>query len=166
MPEVRYVIEIRGEQTAENKKTTASTPNGKTEKESWAVKKATDLFSVGAGYHYAKSAVTTAISFQNNTVALRTGNEKQQENIQQAYSVGMKLWGIAESAFAGLMLGGPAGAAVGAGIAAVGTVVSTGVQMALQGAQIGLERQLESIGIQQANIRAGAGGDRIGRNTY
>ena len=46
--------------------------------------------------------------------------------------------------------------------------LSWGVDIAVAQEQLNLERAVENIGIQQANIRAGAGagGDRSGRSTY
>ncbi len=48
----------------------------------------------------------------------------------------------------------------------VSSALSWGVDIAVAQEQLNLERAVENIGIQQANIRAGAGGNRSGRSTY
>ena len=48
----------------------------------------------------------------------------------------------------------------------ISTAQIMGVDIAVAQEQLNLERAVENIGIQQANIRAGAGGDRSGRGTY
>ena len=61
----------------------------------------------------------------------------------------------------GAVSGNPLAVAAG-----VGAAVSWGVDIAVAQDQLNLQRAVEQIGISQANIRAGAGGDRVGRNTY
>jgi hypothetical protein len=51
-------------------------------------------------------------------------------------------------------------------LAGIGAAASWGVDIAVAKEQINLERQVEYIGISQANIRAGAGGDRYGKANF
>ncbi|MBQ7363524.1 MAG: hypothetical protein IJW48_03620 [Clostridia bacterium] len=50
--------------------------------------------------------------------------------------------------------------------AGIGSAISWGVDIFVAQEQINLQRAVENIGISQANIRAGAGGDRSGRSMY
>ena len=111
----------------------------------------TQLAPVG----YAMKMASTVVSNEINRVELRTGNAVLQQKIEFAKSNVMRAGALALSVASGNPL------------LMVGAVVSTVDQIAdIQRRQtsINLERQLESVGIGMANIRAGAYGSRGGRS--
>ncbi len=96
-----------------------------------------------------------------NKVGLRTGNTTLQERMSYDLSVAKRALNIGTAVIMGAVTGNPLAIAAG-----IGSAVSWGVDIAVAQDQLNLQRAVENIGISQANIRAGAGGDRIGRNTY
>ena len=97
----------------------------------------------------------------HNRVGVRTGNVTYQERINYAYSTAKKAVMIGSVIVGGAMTGNVLAVAAG-----IGSAVSWGVDIAVAQDQLNLQRSVENIGISQANIRAGAGGDRSGKATY
>ena len=122
-------------------------------------------FFKSAPVQMAKGAILAAahkgISTYINRVSLRTGNEALQERLSFAYSTAQRAFAIGASFVGGLATGNPL-AVIGSTAAAM----SWAYDIKIQAENIQIQRELEGISIRQANIRAGAGGDRAGRNTY
>jgi hypothetical protein len=167
---VEYIITIRldgeGGESRTDKKTpdTANKPNGdnpsgKNAKEK--DKKKAIAKGISA-YHYAKSAADIAISSQINTIELRTGRSQLQARMQTSYDIGKRIWNIGESIAIGAMLGGGVPGAV---IGAVGSIASQGISLALEQYNLDLQKTVDDIGLKQMQIRAGTGGNRVGRNS-
>lgn len=165
MPNVNYIITIRDSTSGSAKtkpKSTASTANGSSVKNNGAESGGNKRGMGLAAYHYAKQAVNTVLTAEVNRVELRTGHQRLQERINFGYSTVKSVFDIGESLFIGAMFGGVAGAAISA-TATVATKLF-GIAMAQQ--DLNIRREVESIGIRFANIRAGAGGDRTGNSIY
>lgn len=113
-----------------------------------------------AAFGYAKQIVSTVAQNEINLISLRTGNQQYQERVQFVKNVSSKLFDIGTNIALGAATGGLPGAIVGA---AVGTV-TTAINVAYEYRALDLSRQIENIGLEQARIRAGTGGSRIGRN--
>ena len=120
-------------------------------------KKAGVMMGVAAVKKVGNRVATTYIS----QIGVRTGNVTLQEKLAYDKGVAMRAIGIGTTLIVGAATGNPLAIAAG-----VGSAISWGVDIAVAQEQLNLERAVENIGIQQANIRAGAGGDRSGRNTY
>ena len=162
MPNVNYIITIRdstGGSAKTKPKSTASTANGSSVKnngeDSGGNKRGMGL----ASYHYAKQAVNTAITAELNRVELRTGHRRLQERINFGYSTAKSVFDIGESLAIGAMFGV-------AGVAGAATTVTKLISMGIAMQDLNIQREVESIGIRFANIRAGAGGDRTGNSIY
>ena len=113
--------------------------------------------SKGAVLAAANKGITTYI----NRVSLQSGNNALQERMAYTYSAAQRAICIGGALVGGIATGNPL-----AVIGAAASAVSWGIDIGIQAENINLQREVESISIRQANIRAGAGGDRIGRNTY
>lgn len=114
-----------------------------------------------AGYHFAKRAGDMVLSHIVGTVQLRTGQIMLQERAQFAYNAAKGAFDIVEGAIAGAVTtGSPYGALAGAAISGVFKVVNLGLEQS----RLNMSRTVETVGLRQAHIRAGAGGNRIGRN--
>ena len=101
---------------------------------------------------YAAPFVEQGIQYAISTVALRTGNVERQQRIQVAYEAGSQVFGIAESAFIGLKVGGAPGAVVGAVLGIATNVIG----LAQKQNTINLNRALENEQISMLNARSGA----------
>lgn len=117
-----------------------------------------------AGYHYAKKAAMMVWDYNVSTIALKSGREmlqERQETAKKYISFGIS---VAEGAMSGLMMSGgnPAGALIGAAVTTIYKVAEIGIESS----KLNLQRRVDDIGLTQANIRAGAGSDRIGKNVY
>ena len=117
--------------------------------------------AIGLGVVAAKKIVHRVVTKAINQVGVRTGNTTLQEKL--AYTEGCIERGLAigTAIIGGAIAGNPLVV-----LAGVGAAVSWGVDISVAQEQIRLERAVENIGISQANIRAGAGGDRFGKATY
>lgn len=113
------------------------------------------------GFAVASIAANKAVTTYINRVGVRTGNVTYQERLSYTYSTAKKAVGIAAMIGGGIATQNPM--LVFAGVT---SAVSWGVDLAVAQEQINLQRAVEGIGISQANIRAGAGGDRSGKATY
>ena len=117
-----------------------------------------------AGYHYAKRAAMTVADYNISTVALRTGQERLQEKLEFNKRVASFGISLVEGAVGGMVMtgGNPAGALIGAAVTTAFKVAELGIEQS----KFNMQRTVDDIGLAQANIRAGAGSDRIGKNTY
>ncbi len=106
----------------------------------------------------AVAAVNKGITTYISRVGLRTGNTALQERLSYAQSTAQRAIGIGAALIGGALTGNPL-AVVGAAVSAV----SWGVDIGIQAENLRLEREVEGIGIRQANIRAGAGGGRTSK---
>lgn len=113
------------------------------------------------GYVAAKRIGNRVATTYISRVGLRTGNATLQERMSYDLGVANRAIGIGTAIIGGAISGNPL-----AVVAGIGSAVSWGIDIAVAQEQLNLQRAVENIGISQANIRAGAGGDRIGRNTY
>ena len=96
-----------------------------------------------------------------NQVGIRTGNTTLQEKLAYTESCIERGLAIGTTVITGAVTGNPLMVAAG-----IGSAISWGVDISVAQEQIKLQRAVENIGISQANIRAGAGGDRFGKATY
>lgn len=171
MADVTYLITIRDERGGDSKGlsegnvapstdgTNASgNPNGTVagSKRKGSGEKARALALVAA-----KKIIHRVATTYINQVGVRTGNTQLQERLSYSYSCLERSIGIGIAVVGGAMTGNVLAVAAG-----VGAAVTWGVNIAVAQEQINLQRSVENIGIAQANIRAGAGGDRSGRATY
>lgn len=167
MADVTYLITIRDE-----------TGKGSSEENNGGVAPAYDGANASgapkgtSGTDYAKKAKALGIvavkkiahrvaTSYINQVGVRTGNTQFQEKLSYSYSCLERVLGIGTAIIGGAIAGNPLAVLAGVGVAA-----SWGVNIAVAQQQINLQRAVDDIGIAQANIRAGAGGDRSGRATY
>lgn len=108
---------------------------------------------------YALRAANTIAVSNINRISLKTGHTTLQEKTSFKYSAISSGVGILSSAvFGGITSGNPVGAVVGA----VGAIASIGVNYIMQAQTMELEKRLDGINVQQANIRAGSAGNRFG----
>lgn len=108
----------------------------------------------------AKIADTLTTTYINR-VDIRTGNTTLAQRLSFKYSEAKRGIAIGAALIGGIATGNPV-AVIGAATA----VISRGIDIAIASENIQLQRDLENISIQQANIRAGSGGGRAGRNPY
>ena len=104
---------------------------------------------------YADLAVTTEI----NRVELRTGHSTLQEKLNYEYSMTKSVVTAGAAIVGGLLTQNYLVAIAGAM-----SLVNIGVQQHIAEQNLNIARQVEGIGIEQANIRAGSGGGRYGRS--
>ena len=108
---------------------------------------------------YALKYADLAIATEINRVELRTGHSTLQEKLNYEYSMAKRIAGAGATILGGILTGNPLVAVAGAM-----SLVNTGVQIAIAEENIRIAREVEGIGIEQANIRAGSGGGRYGRS--
>ena len=165
MADVNYIITIKSEGEAPKEKKVASTqtgdrvdkPDSQNGFDSFMKTANTIRKSAPVGYalRYADLAITTKI----NRVELRTGSSTLQERIDFNYSMGKKL-----AASGAAIIGGLATQNYLVAAAGVMSLVSTGVNYAIAAENLAIASSVENIGIQMANIRAGANGGRNGNS--
>lgn len=160
---IECVITIRAEDSAtedEGQPKAASGSGG--EEVSAGGGKSKKAVAAVAAYGYAKRAINTVWDYQVSTISLRTGQERLQERQETAKKYISYGFSLVESAVAGFLVSGnPVGAVVGVAV----NVVSKGIEMGLEASRFNLSRAVEDVSLTQANIRAGCGGGRIGRNS-
>lgn len=156
MPDVNYVITIKSEVGEESSSPSRIAPSssgggGSDESSSFASfgKKVSKLAPAAFALKMADLQITTHF----NRVSLRTGNSLLQEKMQYKYEATKSL---AMSAITGFAVGGVVGAAVGVFTNVVNRVVNNEIQEE----NLRIASSVESIGIDQAMIRAGAYGNR------
>jgi hypothetical protein len=113
-----------------------------------------------ASYGIAKQIINSVYTHQVNTTELRTGNSEYQQRLQFHKDLMDRAFNLGESLVAGFMLGGGVGALIGAAT----SVTMMGVQIAQKADRIATQQSVENISIGLADVRAGAMGDRQGRN--
>lgn len=114
-----------------------------------------------ASYGIAKQVINSVYTHQVNTTELRTGNSEYQQRLQFHKEIMDRAFGIGESIAMGAILGG---GVPGALIGAATSVTMMGVQIAQKADRIATQQSVENISIGLADVRAGAMGDRQGRN--
>lgn len=163
MPNVTYEIIIKNETGGSGSgdksgsKAVAKTTDGKDASGFSISKKQAASMAMVAVQKIGNRVATTYI----NKVGMRTGRTSLQERMAYDLGVANRLVGIGTAVIMGAVSGNPLAVAAG-----IGAAVSWGVDVAVAQDQLNAQRAVEQIGISQANIRAGAGGDRAGRNTY
>jgi hypothetical protein len=164
MADVNYVITIRSEGGGEEEapKKIASTASGESvepEKKPSTFedfkKKAKKPAMVAKAYalKYADLAITTEI----NRVELRTGSSLLQEQISYKYDMTKRVFLAGALIVGGAVAGNPL--AIVAGITSIADI---GIQQSIARENMNIAKTVESIGINQANIRAGSNGGRFG----
>jgi hypothetical protein len=169
---VSYVITIRSEgaETAESPKGVAPTATGEsvdggskndTQKTSASFEsfyKQAKKIAKCAPAAYATRYVDLAITTSINRVELRTGLSTLQGQQEYAYSLTKRMLASGAAIAGGIITGNPLVALGGAM-----SMVNIGIQNVIAEENLNIQRQVEGIGIEQANIRAGASGGRSGR---
>lgn len=163
MPNVTYEIIIKNETGGSGSgdksgsKAVAKTPKGDD-----ASGFNLDAKTIGRlAYVGARRIVNRTFTTYVNKVGMRTGRTSLQERMAYDLSIANRALNIGTAVIMGAVHGNPLAVAAGVGMA-----VSWAVDIAVAQDQLNVQRAVEQIGISQANIRAGAGGDRAGRNTY
>lgn len=123
--------------------------------------KGVDKIKKMAPVAYALKYVDLGITTEINRTELKTGLSTYQERLNFNYSMAKQVLGIG-----GAIIGGALTGNVMAVVAGVGAAVNMAVQYSIAQENINLQRRVEDISIGMANVRAGAGGDRVGRSTY
>lgn len=162
MPDVTYRIIITDESGGGKASTTATTPSGDESKPTGRRQKTPfeKVVKKYASIGMARNVVNTLARNEINRVELRTGSQALQDRISFAYDTVNSLADSAMTIAAGASMGG----VVGAGAAAVYTVATKTVSLLNASTNQKISRSIESIGINQTNIRAGANGNRGGRD--
>lgn len=109
-----------------------------------------------AAYQTVKSFVTQIVNHEVSMVQLRTGSNELQERANFINQTAQKGLGLLESIGAGILVGGPIGAVVGATLGLAHTAI--GYSQAQN--RINTERTLENVGLGMNYVRAGANGSR------
>ena len=165
-----YIITIRTEGTGEgNENVGKKAPSSATTKDGGKVakneKSAGQKLAQGvirsAAFNYAKRAIGTISEARVGTIQLRTGQIQYQEQQQVILGYVQQGIGIAESAIMGYAVGNIPGAI----ISGVATAAFKGISIGLESQRLEMQKTIESIGRDQAMIRAGASGGRAGK-TY
>lgn len=162
MPNVTYEIILKNETgggggSEKGSKSVAKTPKGDDASGFPISKKQAKGMAMVAVRKIGNRLATTYI----NKVGMRTGRTTLQEEFAYDLGVANRLLSIGGAIVAGVATQNYLAVAAG-----VGAAISWGVDIAVAQDQINLRRAVDNISINQANIRAGAGGDRVGRNTY
>ena len=100
---------------------------------------------------YVKPFVNQLVSQQINTVSLRTGAQELQDRLSFGYQMIQSGVNMVESIAIGAMMGGAAGAVVGA----VMSVTTTAISYANKQQTIRYEQNLENISLQGVHERSG-----------
>lgn len=109
-----------------------------------------------AVYRTVKSFASQVITHEDSMVQLRTGSNSLQEQANWHAKVRSTAVGILESAAMGAMVFGFAGMVLGATLSAAHKLIN--IQQNRD--RLNTERNVENVGLQMQNIRAGANGSR------
>lgn len=151
----RIVIEDR---TENKRKTTAATVKGGSVSSAKTTTDAKEIKTAVSALYYGKRALNVVVSYSIDTVQLRTGNVKAQQNASFAYSIISGATDVGESIAVGAATGGAPGAIAGAVIGAAFKVANI-----IKGERkIDLAQSVEDVSRAQNAIRIGAGGQRMG----
>lgn len=110
-----------------------------------------------AGYGIASQVAQKVVASYVNTVELRTGQQLYQERLQFVSGIASR---VGSMAIAGAVFGGAGGALAGAAIG----LAMQGVDYLVEEVRLDRAKQVERIGLDRAAIRAGAGGNRGGKD--
>ncbi len=105
----------------------------------------------------ANKVITTVI----NRVGVTTGHTTMQERLNAAYSNGRSVFMTGSAIIGGIVTQNYLAA-----IAGVVSAVNSVIDLTINEMNLTTQRRVDAISIRQANIRAGAGGDRNGKATY
>lgn len=163
---VSYVITIKTENadsgsSSENNSGVAKTKDGQ-DATGIEKKPGSAAHKIGLAFAAVRKIANTVIPTAINRVDIRTGNTTLAQKLSYQYSVANRGVSIAASLVFGVATKHPVIGFIGSAVSAA----SWGADIALSKEELSLQRRLEDISIQQANIRAGAGGGRAGRNGY
>lgn len=155
---VQYVITIKGEGSggsggSQDKSGVAKTTEGK---DAGGLKIGRKTVTAAAAMVAAK-VVTTSI----NRVGVTTGHTTMQQRLNAAYSNGTSALMTGAAIVGGLVTQNYL-----AVVAGVASAVNSVIDMSIAEMNINTQRRVDAVSIRQANIRAGAGGDRNGKATY
>ncbi len=163
MADVTYVISIRDDTSSDKSSKqskngiepggVATTPSGESGSSGKPLGKVIGLVA-------AKKVIQLESTYVS-MVGARTGNVTRQEQLQYDISRTHRQIAIGGMIVGGIVTGNPL-----AVIAGVGAAVSWGIDLAIAQKNIDIQRSIEDISISQANIRAGAGGDRYGKSNF
>lgn len=154
----RYEIILKNEtKTASKTGKKATTKNDASDSSEGGIRRNGQVLMA---YNYAKRAADQYIQHQVSTVALRTGQAERQQMIELNYQIGQRILSVVESVAMGAMLGGGAGAIVGA----AASIGFTGMGILYKRDTINLQRQVENVSISMGNIRAGTFSGRGGKD--
>lgn len=161
MPDVSYTVVIKDERdTEEEKKKTASTPSGSADPKSDTNVKLPPQLRKVASIGFAINALDTVASFRINTVELRTGNSTYQARATAMHDIAKGVVNSGMTMLGAFAAFGPIGAAV-AGVSMATTAM---IQHAREVQQYNIRSAINSYEVELANIRAGAYGNRGGRD--
>lgn len=110
--------------------------------------KATKMFAM---YKTAENLANTFISYDINTISLRTGQSEKQERISFAYQTSKRILDVATSIGVGAAMGGGIGAVIGLTYGITRELISLYQREEL----IQTRKNIEDISIRLANQRAG-----------
>lgn len=165
MADVSYVITIKNEASGGGtapsgsaKRGVAKTTQGDSASGFQLNKKQAAMMGVAAVRQIGNRVASVYI---DNHVGLAEGHTTLQAKLNYNKQVANRLINIGLPLVVGVATGNPM-----AVIAAVGSAISWGVDVAVAQDRINIQRSVENVGIGMANVRAGAGGDRSGRNPY
>ena len=162
-----FVITIKysGEEGQGNQKkkapSSAKTNDGDNVSTAEQIKKGTKAILRSAAFNYAKRGINTVVGTHVNTVQLRTGQTQYQERQQAVLGYVEQGIDLAES----FALGFAMGKLPGALISTAATMTFKALNLAIEQNNIRISEQVDDIGRQQAYLRAGATGGRIGKKT-
>lgn len=106
----------------------------------------------------AKSFINQVASYQISTLELQSGAKEYQQKTQFTYNLVNQGVSIVENIAVGVAVGNVYGAIAGAVLG----IAQTGISYLQKANTIQLQQNLESLSLQQMNLRAGAGGSRRG----
>lgn len=106
---------------------------------------------------FALKGISMGIDARINRVELQTGHSNYQQQLQFNASLGSQVLGMVGMVALGIATGHPLAALTG-----VTTMMLTkAMQYGIAREDLNIQRRVENIGIDMANLRAGAGGDRF-----
>lgn len=161
MANYSLTVYYNGKPTSSAPGTPAGTGIGKQKAESKEnLGQVSKVLGVSSMVGFAKRAAVSAIQFQVNTVELRTGSQALQERYTMWQNNAMRVYNASEGLLIGIATGNP--------LIAVGSIATSlafaGLEYAHRVEKLRLEQSVENVSIGLANIRAGVGGSRLGRD--
>ena len=111
--------------------------------------------------HYAVNMANGVISHEIGRVALRTGNRALQQALSTQYNAAKSIISIGATIATGIATGNPLTVMAGAM-----SIVTGLVELGQAQENINIGKAVNGVSVDMANIRAGAGGDRLGRQNF